>query len=170
MMSCFFTCRPFLISHIQAIVLYVIDQIIQGFLPSTVFVYPDLLLVSIFRKCWVLLLFEWSLWCNFCSEWSKEVAAAAFSARKPSLGKAVARFALVELIYVGVFGFLNVSCLPFHIQKQLVVPSFSICSNFSIILYFRIWVYFVPFFLLGFGVIFRCSVVSFGVIFCYSIF
>ncbi|XP_022796167.1 multidrug resistance-associated protein 4-like isoform X2 [Stylophora pistillata] len=43
------------------------------------------------------------------SEWSKEVAAAAFSARKPSLGKAVARFAFVELIYVGVFGFLNES-------------------------------------------------------------
>ncbi|CAH3158723.1 unnamed protein product [Pocillopora meandrina] len=43
------------------------------------------------------------------SEWSKELAAAAFSSRKPSLGKAVAKFALIELVYVGIFGFLNES-------------------------------------------------------------
>lgn len=56
---------------------------------------------------------------NFYSEWSKELAAAAFSSRKPSLGKAVAKFALIELVYVGIFGFLNVSLLTCHIQKQL---------------------------------------------------
>ncbi|XP_020629411.1 multidrug resistance-associated protein 4-like isoform X2 [Orbicella faveolata] len=41
------------------------------------------------------------------SEWYKEVAAAAFSGRKPSLGKAIIRFAWIELIFVGLFGFLN---------------------------------------------------------------
>lgn len=46
----------------------------------------------------------------FCSEWYKEVAAAAFSGRKPSLGKAIVRFAWIELMFVGLFGFLNVSC------------------------------------------------------------
>jgi len=46
----------------------------------------------------------------FCSEWYKEVAAAAFSGRKPSLGKAIIRFAWIELMFVGLFGFLNVSC------------------------------------------------------------
>ena len=68
--------------------------------------------------------FVWSLYdvthfINFYSEWSKELAAAAFSSRKPSLGKAVAKFALIELVYVGIFGFLNVSFLTCHIQKQL---------------------------------------------------
>lgn len=44
-----------------------------------------------------------------CSEWYKELAAASFSSRKPSFGKAIARFAQIELFIVGVFGFLNVS-------------------------------------------------------------
>lgn len=43
------------------------------------------------------------------SEWYKELAAAAFSGRKPGFGKAIARFAWIELISVGVYGFLNVS-------------------------------------------------------------
>ncbi|XP_078379983.1 ATP-binding cassette sub-family C member 4-like [Oculina patagonica] len=41
------------------------------------------------------------------SEWYKELAAAAFTGRKPSFGKAIARFAWTELISVGVYGFLN---------------------------------------------------------------
>ena len=45
-----------------------------------------------------------------CSEWYKEVAAAAFSGRKPSLGKAIIRFVWIELMFIGLFGFLNVSC------------------------------------------------------------
>ena len=46
----------------------------------------------------------------FYSEWYKEVVAAAFSVRKPSLGKAIVRFAWIELMFVGLFGVLNVSC------------------------------------------------------------
>ena len=46
----------------------------------------------------------------FYSEWYKEIAAAAFSVRKPSLGKAIVRFAWIELMFVGLFGVLNVSC------------------------------------------------------------
>ncbi|CAH3029808.1 unnamed protein product [Porites evermanni] len=41
------------------------------------------------------------------SEWYKEIAAATFSSRQPSFGNAMGRFAKMQLIIVGIFGFLN---------------------------------------------------------------
>lgn len=117
----------FLVSYTKAIALFVYSgQIIQGFycplfIYQTCDLYPFLGNVDVSG---FFLFFVWSLYdvthfINFYSEWSKELAAAAFSSRKPSLGKAVAKFALIELVYVGIFGFLNVSFLTCHIQKQL---------------------------------------------------
>lgn len=48
-----------------------------------------------------------------CSEWYKEIAAATFSSRQPSFGNAMGRFAKMQLIIVGIFGFLNVSVMLF---------------------------------------------------------